>query len=562
MALPLGLQALVVARLGVEMLIWDEFYYVDFIRALREGSGWLPWLWRQHNEHRVLPMKLVMGPLALLTGWSTVAEMYVSVGLAAVIVLALLAIWRRGGEERSLLVFAPVAWLVCSLGQYQNMLYGMQMCYYLTVAGVAWAVALLARRTRLALAGAVVCAFLASYSTVNGFLVWPAGLAMLLLWRERAARTAAWVAAGAGCVLLYLVDFMRPANTPAIQLGARGLTAIGDFTLCLIGQPLAAGSFAWYPVLGLAVLGLAAWLGWRRLGRGRSAADVPLAGLVLFGLLSAGVVAVGRAAFGIQALESRYIAYTSLAIAGLYLLAARAGRADSPSLARSPLYVASTVVLLLGLAATNLHGFRGATQWRADRLRAQYLLQTWQSQPDAELAGLYFVNEVRRMAPYLEAEHLGPFRHPLDLLLLIRWREGVAAQEILPDRPVEQRLVCPVETLRDLGVLFAAYARHNRSTVEVTLSQGDRLLVRRTVSAELIGDAGWLWVRLPEPLADCRGRALTLRVASPNAKPGNAVTVWTFPQYYEGDLTQPGDPAIAGRSLGLELNAWTSGAAM
>ncbi|HEX3529645.1 MAG TPA: hypothetical protein VH988_21510 [Thermoanaerobaculia bacterium] len=81
-AAPLGLQALIVYALGVNTLLGDEFLYSDFIREILEGRSWLHWLWVQHNEHRVIPMKLVMALLAPWTRWSTVAEMYVSVVLA------------------------------------------------------------------------------------------------------------------------------------------------------------------------------------------------------------------------------------------------------------------------------------------------------------------------------------------------------------------------------------------------------------------------------------------------------------------------------------------------
>ena len=59
----------------------DEFFYVDFLRALREGGDWLPYLWQQHNEHRVIPTKLVMIPNALFLSWNRVAEMYVFSGM-------------------------------------------------------------------------------------------------------------------------------------------------------------------------------------------------------------------------------------------------------------------------------------------------------------------------------------------------------------------------------------------------------------------------------------------------------------------------------------------------
>src|SRR5262245_38110397 len=124
---PLGLQALLVHLFGVNTPTADEFFYADFIREVREGESWLHWLARLHNEHRVVPMKLAMIPLALLTRWNTVAEMYLSVALAGLVILGLWKLYRLSGGE-DLLLFAPVAWLDCILSQFQHMLYGLVLC--------------------------------------------------------------------------------------------------------------------------------------------------------------------------------------------------------------------------------------------------------------------------------------------------------------------------------------------------------------------------------------------------------------------------------------------------
>src|SRR5262245_20552122 len=135
---PLLLPFLLIATLGVEMLLWDEFYYTDFVRAVREGTPWFHWIWLQHNEHRVVPMKLVMIPNALFFHWSRTAEMYVSAVLCCLVVLGLWRLYRRSGGS-DLLLFAPVAWLTCSVSQYENLLYGMMTCHWFTVLGIVWA---------------------------------------------------------------------------------------------------------------------------------------------------------------------------------------------------------------------------------------------------------------------------------------------------------------------------------------------------------------------------------------------------------------------------------------
>src|SRR5207253_1977670 len=212
-----------------------------------------------------------------------------------------------------------------------------------------------------------------------------------------------------------------------------------------------------------------------------------------------------------------------------------------------------------GLLAADLFGLREAKGWSGLRLREQFLLQTSELQPDEALAGLYFVPELRRMVLYLQAERLGPFAEPRQLLLLTRWREGQGAGEILPGRPLEQAFVCDVDTLWDVAGVLSTFGRSNRSTVAVSLWEGGRRLGGRSVPLAGVADSSWIQVPIAEPLRRCRGRRLTLRFESPDAAPGNAASVWTYPRYYDGELRQAGAPILPERALGLQINAYRAG---
>ena len=555
---PLGLQALAVRLFGVNTLVWDEFYYVDFIRQVRAGEDWLPWLWRQHNEHRVIPMKLAMAPLALLTRWDTRAEMYLSVVLAGLVVLGLWRLYRRAGGE-SLLLFAPAAWLVCSLAQFQNMLYGMMMCHYFTLLGVVWALVFLARGSAGGLAAAVLGGATASYSIANGLLVWPVGLLLLLVQGARRSRVAAWTVASVVMTSLYFYHFQKPGGMPPPAHDLAGLYRLASFAVATLGAPLGAGSMDWSRAAGLAVIVAVvavAWR-WRRQGRPAMREEALPGALILFSLLSCAMIAYGRASSGVPPLESRYIAYSSLALIGVYLILGLWSRRGAPA---GRLWLAGATALLVpGLLAADLFGLREAKGWRALRLREQFLLQTSELQPDEALTGLYFVPELRRMVPYLQAERLGPFDEPPSLLLLVRWREGQVAGEILPGRPIEQTFVCDVDTLWDVDGVLSTYGRQNRSTVGVSLWEDGRRLGGRTVPLAGLADSSWIEVPLAGPLHGCRGRRLTMRFESADATPGNAASVWTYPRYYDGELRQAGAPVLPGRAVGLEINARHAG---
>jgi len=338
-----------------------------------------------------------------------------------------------------------------------------------------------------------------------------------------------------------------------------GLYRLASFAVATLGAPLGAGSMDWSRAAGLAVIVAVvavAWR-WRRQGRPAMREEALPGALILFSLLSCAMIAYGRASSGVPPLESRYIAYSSLALIGVYLILGLWSRRGAPA---GRLWLAGATALLVpGLLAADLFGLREAKGWRALRLREQFLLQTSELQPDEALTGLYFVPELRRMVPYLQAERLGPFDEPPSLLLLVRWREGQVAGEILPGRPIEQTFVCDVDTLWDVDGVLSTYGRQNRSTVGVSLWEDGRRLGGRTVPLAGLADSSWIEVPLAGPLHGCRGRRLTMRFESADATPGNAASVWTYPRYYDGELRQAGAPVLPGRAVGLEINARHAG---
>jgi hypothetical protein len=558
--LPVLGQFLVVGFLGVNTPVGDEFAYVDFVHAVREGGPWLPMVWWQHNEHRVVPVKLVMALLMPFTGWNLKAEMCVSAALAGLIVLGMWRLYRQAGGV-DLLLFAPVAWLVCNLGQYENLLYGLLMCHYFTAAGTVWALVFLARRTTAGLFIAVLCGLLASLSVFNGFLIWPLGLALGLALGERPARIIGWAGAGAATFVLYFFDFQRPPGLATLQLQELPRTA--KYALTLLGAPLAAGSFAWSRALGLALLALTAGLvlRWLREGRERLRSEAIPAALILFGLSSCAMIAIGRAATLVTPLESRYVAYTSLAFVGAYLLASLATERRGAPFVGCPWFAATLALVATGVFAADLQGFHEAKLWRIARLRDQFLLQTYDRQPGEVLGGSAFVAHLRATAPYLRAERLAAFAEPQRVLLLTRWDEREAAGPVAPGRSIEQRLSCPVDVLRDAAVTLSREAPPDGSNVSISVWTSGRRLAARDlpVTALASGWVGWVDVPLPAPLYNCQGRELTVRIESRKATPATQVKVWIYPSYYDGELRQAGGSWSPDRSLGLSLNAFYFG---
>jgi len=409
---PLALQASMVRAFGVNMLIWDEFYYVPFVHLVRTGGDWSKWIFLQHNEHRMVPMKLVLAPLSVWTSWSVVAEMYVSVALVA---LTMWGLWRifRPTSDRGALAFLPLAFLLCNPAQYFNMLTGIQMAFYFTLLGMIWAFSFLQRGTLPGTVAAAASATLASFSTATGFLVWPVGLLQLILARARKATVLVWSAAGLCCILLYFWNYQSPGQISSRPIFV-GIGATIRFFLATVGAPLAGGSRSASTIIGgvVILLGLAWVIRDLRHGDLRNPVRAPLYALLASGIIAAALVTIGRASFGLtQALESRYVTFTELAVVGLYALAI--GRTVP-----KPVTALFCSLLVAGLGVSSAHGIREARLWRSNQEALKTILLDYDRQPASALELLYFPNDLAHYAPYLEHERLVAFhdRPPRSLL--------------------------------------------------------------------------------------------------------------------------------------------------
>ena len=413
---PVAVLAAWVAVLGVDVAFGDELHYVTLIKAFREGGDWWTHFWLQHNEHRVVPLKLLILAGLELTHWDQRVEMLCSVALTAVLVIVLLRLHRSAWSEPGLarpVAALPLVLLACSLAQYENQLYGLMVVHYFTAAGAVLAFYLLGRRDWWSAVFAAFAAVVAASSLANGLLVFPLGLVVLAARRCAAWRWVLWCAAGLVTTLLCLRHYDRPPHTRPFEWTSVGALKVVKLVLCTTGAPLGAGSPYWALVLGAAVWVVALLLLWRwlRAGSPARAAAASATAILLFGLCSSTMVGVGRTFLVAPGnpVQPRYITHANLAWYGVVLLLPLL--AGTHAFAR--LRTATNVVLALGLLAANVYGARSALEWHRDRLVDQYVTRTYRLQPDAVLVRLGPPKVVRERLAYLEKAGLSAFSEPV-----------------------------------------------------------------------------------------------------------------------------------------------------
>jgi hypothetical protein len=200
---PVVLYVWYIHQYGVNAIWFDQW---DSI-ALITHSHYLGWsyaghlslgqLWSQYVENRMLFFNLLVLLVSSVTHFNVVTELYLGgIFLAAAVILIILA-HRRARPSTPWLFYCPVAMMMLSLVFAGATLYGFQMSWFMILLAMAVTLFLLDRRDlgRIALLGAVVAAIVGSFSSLQGLLIWPSGLAVLAYRRQRRSIITGWIGA-------------------------------------------------------------------------------------------------------------------------------------------------------------------------------------------------------------------------------------------------------------------------------------------------------------------------------------------------------------------------------
>ena len=433
---------------SVPVLYEDEWTFVPFVVKLRAGALSFRDFWMAYAEHRLTLSRICF---ALFFGHGLVdprpvmlCSWFLATATSVVGVRYLVWPWvcNAGILLQTLAGLAFSAWML-SLVQFENQLWGLQVGFVGTLCCVILGAAMLAAEGLTfgaRLLGLVFIAGLATFTSGQGLLVWPAfgtGLALSARrWATRASVAALFLAGFGAALWLYQLDNsgqLSRSQSFGWVLSQPGLALRS--MLGLLGSPLSYvagfGRLQLAPWLGLSLLGgfllLAIWAP-RRDGANGSA---PFVVLGLYGCAYAVLVTLGRANNGYNDwfLTSRYTTSAltlPLAVLGLGLWGRRSA-ADGHSLRAFHLTLAAAVVLAL---SNSFAAFRLARDESALRTAAMHLLD-YMSIFDPDVDGV----------------QTGPFYAlcPIDGNRVLKWGVVPARQAgLIP----AQRAVLPVERVQ------------------------------------------------------------------------------------------------------------------
>jgi hypothetical protein len=421
--IPAALPYLYVHAFGVNVVFADAWDMVLVFRKWFSGRLAFADLYAQHVEHRMFFPRGVELLLGSLTRYNNVAEMYLIVSCFLITAAVLLLAFRRE-IGLPLIFFVPVALLIFSFRQYENMLFGFQISFAFTQTFGVLALYLLYSSSRdnfraYAFAAALGSATIASFSTAQGLLVWPAGLLGLLLGSVvrpgKKVLVGLWGIVGVAEWVAYFVDYKTPRGHLPLLHAVSHIGTATEYFLTLLGSAL-----FWQPDhafsggLVIGCLALAMFLA--TYGRGVLREHSFWISLLFYSLFILATITLGRAGmFGVwQAAISRYTTFSILAVASIYTLLARMVFVRSSGVGRAVLLVALFGIVLLSAGISYRNGIEAGRVQEASRERAAHVLETYRSQPDVRLAALYPRPEtVRSRAPVLQRLGYNVFSKPL-----------------------------------------------------------------------------------------------------------------------------------------------------
>lgn len=320
-ALLLGLS---VSLLGSDVPYWDEWELAPLLAAGEAGSLTFSDYLELHGGHRYVVPKLILTQVALATGWNVRVQLLLNLAIAfaSFVMIALIAApIGRGRQGGVALIGSSLAFF--SFSQYDNWLWGWMVGFFLTIALIIAAIALLSRARwffpgRLALA-AFICS-IATFSSGFGAVSWIA-LAPLVWMEASRPRHAvlAWMSVGAACIAAYWAGQPIPVAQVA---GAEGPLDMVLFFVAVAGSPWTSLAVP-AVVLGAFSLLLFVFLAFRALGLDpRDAMPWISVGLVALGFAALAAIVRSKLGWDIAA-SPRYATPMVLLTVATIQLAAR-----------------------------------------------------------------------------------------------------------------------------------------------------------------------------------------------------------------------------------------------
>jgi hypothetical protein len=428
---------LFVLHYSINVIYWDEWSDVPIINAALHSHLTVGLLWTQHNENRILVPNLVVVASALVQDYSSKSIIVLSAFIFIASYAFILVTFRSYvGRPLTLMHSLTLGLVWFSLEDTENSLWAFQLAWYLVLFFLSILLFLFARERRhrkTVLTFAVLVAVAASFSSVQGLLLWPIGL-MSLVWetprdRRRYIESGVWLMAAVLTTAIYFWGFNTQATggggSPGFAI--RHPIGLAKYLLAELGNlipTIDVVHLRLQEIVGLLLFIVAGYVVVRCVRDRKSQSDCPLPlALIVFGILFDVSTALGRLKLGVgQALSSRYTMANLLVLFGIVAYAwahvppgtARVGMKQLRT-AKTVAFALLMVFLVVQVGISTRWSLASGRMTRAYRVIAAQTIVNLDRMPRAEgqaLVASYVYPNLSALEPYLreaEMDHISDF---------------------------------------------------------------------------------------------------------------------------------------------------------
>jgi hypothetical protein len=404
-------------------MIWgDQWSDLGVISHAYSGHLTLSTLWAQHTENRILFPNLIVLLLAYTTHFNIVDEEFLSATILVLSITLLIIGHRRRSPTTPWIFYSPVAILMLSVVQSGNMLWGFQFAWYLVLLALSVALVLCdsPKWNWFVTAGAISAAIVGSFSSLQGLLIWPAGLLILLLRNRPRCFMFAWIGAAAVTTTIFFVNFNAEAGGTNGYILDHPLEGVRFFFFS-VGNVIGAHGGNVSVALGFLIVLTSLWLIVSAVVQRQDDDATPLGvALICFGLLFASTIAIGRASAGLDAGGgSRYTTFDLLTLVGCYLVLLSRHGAEAPGRPRDGVLqlasgVAVGAIICLQVVLGTSNGLNDARSWHNTQIQASEVIVNIKEAPDSMVERVLVVNPAvvsytRQMTRFAQTNHLSLF---------------------------------------------------------------------------------------------------------------------------------------------------------
>lgn len=394
--IPVCVSVLYVGAFGVNVPFGDDWSLVLLFDKLAAGTLGFQDLWAQLWEHRIFFPRIVILIVGSLTSFNTVAILYVIQACYIAMLAVYLIAFRSDGARRNLLFFAPIPIVLFDPGQFWVALrpISINLAFVQTFAMVTFFLLYISGREgfkKVPFLGALGSATVATFSSINGLLVWPVGFVQLLILSfegsSKRRLAVVWSLIGAVAWIVYFISYDSPSNRSSPFETLLHPVQGAKFFLILLGnsifeQPGLSLAF------GIVLVGLAigtVYLVHRQGEWGRYSFWLAI---LLFCLFTLAAITAGRGGQGGLPNTVSYPLFSAPAVISIYVLLVKLSRVIRLRAQATQLQLTSAGVgLLIGIILVSMpynyvNGIKKASKFAARKEYNAFVVSTSESQPD------------------------------------------------------------------------------------------------------------------------------------------------------------------------------------